>query len=133
MARTMRSVRLLFRYPVLAAGLLLAALILRALVPVGYMPAVSGGMLTLQLCPGTIPAPTPMAGMHHGESHEAPPKPGKPCDFAALGSPALGTAGPPLVAGTILFAVVLAVARGLVTLPRRPARLRPPLRAPPVA
>ena len=114
-------------------GLLFCALILRVLVPAGYMPAWSGGTPTLQLCPGSVPAAAPMAGMHHGAvKHEAPASPEQPCDFAGLAAPVLGSADPVLLIAALAFAFALAVSGGALSLPAPPSRLRPPLRAPPL-
>ena len=50
-------------------SLLLVALLFRAYVPVGFMPA-SGTPFLLQLCPATYPVPMPAhAGHHHSGTH----------------------------------------------------------------
>ena len=50
-----------------AVSLLLAMLLLRAYVPVGFMPA-SGTPFLLELCPGTASLPMP-AHHHHPDTH----------------------------------------------------------------
>ena len=49
--------------------LLLPALLLRALIPFGFMPMVAGGGLTIGLCPGEAPLPPGIAAAHHAEQH----------------------------------------------------------------
>lgn len=51
----------------LFCSLLLAALLLRAYVPVGFMPA-SGTPFLLEMCPGTYQVPMPA---HHGQHDPA--------------------------------------------------------------
>ena len=51
------------RYPALA---LTAALVLRALMPLGYMPAAPGSGLLFELCPDQLP---PGISMAHGAAH----------------------------------------------------------------
>lgn len=129
----------------LAALLLAAALLLKLLVPTGYMIAVDHGRLSIIVCPGMTPAPTPMpmAGMDHGMAQDMamphdPAKPadhGKaemPCAFAGLSAQVLGAVDIVLLA--IALAVVAAMAlRGRPTpAPRDAPRLRPPLRGPPL-
>jgi hypothetical protein len=58
------------RYDILT-GILLAMLMLRAYVPVGFMPA-SGTPFLLELCPSAAPMPSPPAmAAHHGHHHHA--------------------------------------------------------------
>jgi len=52
-------------------GLLLAMLLIRAYVPVGFMPA-SGSPFLLELCPAASPMPaSPSMPNHHGHQHHA--------------------------------------------------------------
>jgi hypothetical protein len=51
----------------LLTSFLLAVLLFRAYVPVGFMPA-SGTPFLLELCPAALSAPMP-AHHHHGDSH----------------------------------------------------------------
>jgi hypothetical protein len=125
--------RLLRSQPWLAALVLAAALVLRLLVPAGFMPTVSDGRVTLMLCSGTQPA-QPMAampGMAHHES-EGGSMAGSPCAYADLALPVLGAADVALLVAALAFVMALALRR-IVPLPlRAPARLRPPLRGPPL-
>lgn len=101
------------------------ALLVRLMVPVGFMPHVADGRVAIVACPGIVAS--------HGHAHDkAPDHDGfaKPCAFAAV-----------TLATTILAAVLLLAspfARTLVSAIRPtppPARTvrrwRPPLRAPP--
>ena len=130
----------------LAALLLAAALLLKLVVPTGYMIASDHGRLSIIVCPGMTPQPAPMAmtGMDHGMAHNMamPHDPGKPaehgkaempCAFAGLSAQALGAADIVLLA--IALAVVAAMAlRGRPTVaPRDAPRLRPPSRGPPLS
>lgn len=95
-----RSLLSHLRHPAGAArgwcGALLAlALLLRLLVPQGWMPGEDGRLV---LCPQA--GPVAMAPMHHGHGKTpAPPAADHPCAFAALG---LAAAPPPAVAATLL-------------------------------
>ena len=64
-------------------------LLLRTLVPAGYMIAPSGGWPVLTLCE----AAAPIAPAGH-EGHDAPAEPKQPCAYAALASPVLPPAPP---------------------------------------
>ncbi len=129
-----RTRALLRRHPAMLAALLFCTLLIRALVPAGYMPEVAGGTITLTLCSGTMPAePTTVAmpGMHHGSGHDGKTKAEQPCAFAGLTAPALGSADALLLLAALAFAFLLALAPQPLSLPA-PAHLRPPLRAPPL-
>ena len=52
------------------ARLLLVALLLRAYVPVGFMPA-SGTPFLLELCPAAAPMPMPMSASMPGHHHHS--------------------------------------------------------------
>jgi hypothetical protein len=58
------------RYDILT-GILLAMLLLRAYVPVGFMPA-AGTPFLLELCPSASPVPgSPLEPAHQGHHHHA--------------------------------------------------------------
>jgi len=124
-----------------AAALLLAivALFMKAAVPAGFMPDVTGGSIQLVLCSGygpetampmAMPMPTPGGGDHHDSS--GPDHKGAPCGFFGH------AAGSMFMADPIILAIAIAFI--LATVFRQPARivaavppfLRPPLRGPPV-
>jgi hypothetical protein len=78
-----------------AWALLFALLLLRALVPAGFMfSAAASGAPALVLCPGVEAPPPPVheMAMHrpaHRHGHDPASHPESPCPFAALASPAL--------------------------------------------
>ena len=82
----------------------LVALLLRAWVPAGFMPA-GDGSLALILCPGTVPVLASAASAHHGPDgrhrHDGRSEKagGTACPFAfasvAAGPPAPATLAPP--------------------------------------
>ena len=135
----------------LAWAVIVGALLMRAVVPAGFMPMATAHGIELVLCSGMAkPSDTtiaPAAGMmpgiqHHampdhampagadGE-HQIPAKPEAPCAFAGLTAPSIG--GADIVLLAIAFASVVAAA--LFQRPDAPIRprpfLRPPLRGPP--
>ena len=139
--------RSLLQHRLLAVWLVAAALAMKLLVPAGYMPMVSAGSITLELCSGYEPqkmakamampgmagdmAMPDMAGKHgHKDGHG---KVEMPCAFGGLAMPGLAGADP------ILFIVAIAfiMALGLLVTPMPPlgrtTHLRPPLRGPPTA
>ena len=125
---------LLLRHRMLAAWLIAIALLMKLLVPEGFMPMVSGGTITMELCSGYQPQKMAMAmpGMadHAGKKGQSG-KAEMPCAFSGLSAPSLTTADPILIA--IMIAFVLALGVFVAPLPpiADPLRLRPPLRAPP--
>ncbi|MDE8652655.1 DUF2946 family protein [Novosphingobium album (ex Liu et al. 2023)] len=132
--------RLLGRHPALAACLVAGALLLKVLVPAGFMPVVQSGTVTVALCSSagaggmTITIPTrPDNGAHDGQ-HGGDPQQATdhPCAFAPLSGPALASADPALLLAAILFVFVAAIFRHPLVLPRSGAQLRPPLRGPPL-
>lgn len=141
----------LLQHRALAAALFALALLVKLLVPAGYMPSASGG-IALQLCGGIVPAPAVkpaqpamhMPGMaHHAavepqdqhDGHDGSPEhPGAdmPCAFAGLALPSLAAVDPLLLAIALAF-VVAAIFRATTTRAvRRSPHLRPYLRGPPV-
>jgi hypothetical protein len=123
-------------------------LLMRAIVPAGFMPMATANGIELVLCSGmaqpsdTTTAPAAAGMMHHAMPHHAmparvdgghqiPAKPDAPCAFAGLTAPSLG--GTDIVLLAIAFASVVAAA--LFQRPNAPIRprpfLRPPLRGPP--
>lgn len=126
--------RRLRSHPGLVALVFAAALALRVLVPAGFMPTVADGRVTLMLCSGVQPA-QPMAampGMAHHNSDHGGGMVGSPCAYADLAVPALGAADPVLLAVALAFVMALAIRRAIPLAPREFARLRPPLRGPPL-
>jgi hypothetical protein len=114
-----------------------AALLLKLLVPTGYMIGSEHGRITLELCSGVAPPTMTMAmpGTQgdmpdHGESQDHG-KVEMPCAFAALSTASLGAIDP--IQLVVLLAFVMAVGLSPAVLPATVRRgyLRPPLRGPP--
>lgn len=115
--------------------LVACSLAVRLIVPAGFMPALDGGRITLQICSGMASTETmaTMPTMHHGKSDlPAKSRIETPCAFAGMGVAALGTVDPVLLLAAVLFAFLIASRAVSQVLPAPPGRLRPPLRAPPL-
>ncbi|HYL01700.1 MAG TPA: hypothetical protein VEU78_10925 [Steroidobacteraceae bacterium] len=88
------------RRRMLLALLVLPVLVLRALVPIGFMPVSDRGSFHIDFCPGEAQPPgalaaQPLAHHHHhgGADHGAPaPVSHAPCLFALSASPAFAPA-----------------------------------------
>lgn len=121
----------------LAVLLCTAALLLKLLVPAGWMIDPAGGWPGIMPCPQAA-AVASVAADHHamvGHDHappseSSPPAKELPCAFAGLAA-ALTAINPFLLAGLIAFVMALVAAGRPVVLPERCTRIRPPLRAPP--
>ena len=126
----------LLRHRLLAAWLVAAALMMKVLVPSGYMLGTStAGSITIELCSGYGPQKmiVAMPGMaHHPDKKGEHGKAEMPCAFSGLSAPSLAGADPLLLAVAIAF-VIFTVFRIATrpALPGTPSYLRPPLRGPP--
>lgn len=111
-----------------AVLLCVAALVLKLLVPTGYMIAADHGRIAISVCPGMVAAHADMPG--HGKTADHP-APEQPCAFAGLSAAALGSVDAVLLAAAIAFVMVAAF--GEIAAPRTvaPPHLRPPPRGPP--
>lgn len=114
-----------------------ATLLLKMLVPTGYMIDSVSGSITITICSGTGPATMTMEmpGMHgdmpgHGKSTDHG-KAEMPCAFSGLSAAALGATDPIQLAALIAFVLALGLVAIILPAPSRPAHLRPPLRGPP--
>lgn len=119
----------------LAALLVAAALLLKVVVPTGFMiGADASRTITVMIChdaSGDGPAKQISVPLKKGEG-EAPGKPGKgECPYAALSMASLSGADPVLLALALAFIVTLGFASVCFALPQRPAFILPPLRGPP--
>jgi len=119
-------------------ALLLATLLVRALIPAGYMVGSKSMLLTVELCESSDPGsratqvaipidrtddgPTGQHGMNDGA-----------CAFSALSFAAVSGADPALLAIALIFIVTLGFAPMASVTVRRALHLRPPLRGPPAA
>lgn len=124
--------RLALYRPALAGFILAAALLMKVLVPAGFMPTTSGTMLIVQICSGygaqTMAVPMPAKEDQRQGGHQGKEM---PCAFSGLAAPSLAAADPVLLASAILFIMVMAVRAAMVFAAAPPAFLRPPLRGPP--
>ncbi|NJR78589.1 hypothetical protein [Sphingomonas corticis] len=139
----MRFVRNLVAQRRLATLICAAALLLKLLIPAGFMIDSTNGRLSVIVCLGAAPRPVAMAmpGRHGDRSHHAAPsghgqpsdhgKPELPCAFAGLSAATTGPVDPIQLAALIAFVLALGLAAATLPAPAPFARLRPPLRGPP--
>ena len=148
----MQYVRLLIAQRHIAVAICVAALLLKLIVPTGYMIDASRGHFAIIACPGTVAAPaanamTGMSGMHaampdhgmqsdHGGAKDHDPSGGHakvelPCAFAGLSAAALGAVDPILIATFVAFVMLLGYRAGYSPPVVQRSFLRPPLRGPP--
>ena len=137
--RRVLTIRRLLAQRYFAVLLCAPALLLKLLVPTGYMISSEHGRITIELCSGVAPNATTMtmSGAHgdmpdHGKSQDH----GKAemlCAFAGLSAATLGAIGP--VQFVVLIAFVMAIGLSPAVQPAtvRRGHLRPPLRGPPAA
>lgn len=125
---------LLSRHRWLAMWLVGAALLMKMLVPAGFMPAMSNGTILVQLCSSTgvrtVAMEMPgLSGQSGGQDQHAVAD--QPCVFSGLSIPGLAGADPLLLA----IAIAFIMATGRRTAPAaviwRHNHVRPPSRAPP--
>ena len=118
----------------LAAGLIAAALLIKALVPLGFMPGTaSNGTMIVQICNGYGPQSMVMEIPGKAE-HDKQSQHGKgemPCAFSGLSVPSLAGTDPVLLALAILFVMAMALRTVRPLALSSAAYLRPPLRGPP--
>lgn len=112
----------------LAVLLCVAALLMKLVVPSGFMIGDHHGRLSIEVCSGV--APTTMAMPGHGKSRDHG-KAEQPCAFAGLSAAALGAVDAVLLAGLIAFVMTAWLVAAPRPEPRARAWLRPPLRGPP--
>ena len=112
-----------------------ATLLLKLLVPTGYMIGSAHGRMTIELCSGVASPSMAMPGMHGDmPGHGQPKDHGKaemPCAFAGLSAVSLAAVDPLQLAALIAFVTGAGRASPAPFTPTRPAHLRPPLRGPP--
>ena len=125
----------------LAALICAATLLLKLVVPSGYMIGGDHGRITIELCSGIASPPMPMM-MHAtmpGMKGEMPADHGKgdhgktemPCAFSGLSLASLGAVDPVLLAAFVAFIVAAGLCPVAQPAPPRRTYLRPPLRGPP--
>lgn len=140
----MHPIRRLLAQRHLAVLICAAALLLKLLVPTGYMIDSSQSRITVTICSGiaastmTMEVPrTEMPGIHgdmpdHGKKGQSKAAE-MPCAFSGLSGAALGAIDPLLLAALIAFVMAIGFAGVVLPAPSRPAYLRPPLRGPPAS
>lgn len=133
----MLAVRRLLAQRHLAVLICTAVLLLKLLVPTGYMVDNSHGRITITICSGTAPRTMTMEipGMHgdmpdHGKSKDHG-KAEMPCAFSGLSAAALGAIDPVQLAALIAFVMAIGFVGVMLPAPVRSAYLRPPPRGPP--
>lgn len=117
-----------------ACAVFALALMMKIVMPAGFMPSVSNGKIVVSICSGTGPMTVVMTvpGSEHGKPGERQHgKAEQPCAFAGLSSPSLAAADPVVLALAILFAMALALRPMAARTATAPPYLRPPLRGPP--
>lgn len=123
----------IFRHRRLAALLVAAALLMKLLVPTGFMPEISGGKMVVQLCTGqgaqTVMIDIPgKVGEHEQSEHK---KADMPCAFAGLSSPSLAATDPILLVIAVAFIIATVFLAAPLPISRRGLYLRPPSQGPP--
>ena len=136
----MQAVRHLLAQRQVALWLCAATLILRLLVPTGYMIGSDHGHVAIIACP-SVTAPVQAAAMpmmHHAaesrptEHHPTDHGPSDgPCAFAGLSAAMLGAVDPVLLAGLVAYILRLGFVATRVAVPTAFRHARPPLRGPP--
>ena len=114
-----------------AATLFGLALLLKALMPAGYMTVSSGKSITVEICSGTGPAALTLHIPSGGNDKSGKTSAERPCAFAGLGAQALAAVDPFILEAALAFAFILALLTVDLRLPRHREHLRPPLRGPP--
>ena len=144
----MLAVRRLLAQRYFAVLLCAATLLLKLLVPAGYMIGSEQGRITIALCSGVAP-PAMMMAMpevattmampdmhadmpHHGKSQDHG-KAEMPCAFAGLSAASLGAIDPVQLVALILFVMTVGLSPSVLPTILRQCHLRPPLRGPPAA
>ena len=133
----MQAVRHLLTQRHLAVLICAVTLLLKLLVPTGYMIDSNHGHLTITICLGSTPRTMAMEmpKMHgdmpdHGKSKDHG-KAEMPCAFSGLSAAMIGAIDPIQLVALIAFVLAVGLAATVLPAPSRPAYLRPPLRGPP--
>lgn len=142
------AIRTLFAQRHLAVLICAAALLVKLIVPAGFMVGQVDGHAAIILCPGSGPVPPALvarheamampgqAAMHHGmgdHPDHSDDTHGRdmPCAFAGLAAPGLAAVDPIQLALLLVFILALGVAQATTPPPCAAPYLRPPLRGPP--
>jgi len=109
-----------------------AALLVKAVMPAGFMPVVSNDIIFVQLCTGqgaqtiAMKVPGQTDNSDHGQSE-------MPCAFAGLSSPSLAAVDPVLLTIAIAFVIAGGIRFHSQIILWRRVYLRPPAIGPPSA
>jgi len=114
----------------LAALLVALALVMKALVPSGYMLGGDTRVLTVQICADSL-GHMVTKQITVGQKSKDGQKADAPCAFAAHGHAMMGGADPIQLALALLFVLALGFAPLVPVARRAMAYQRPPLRGPP--
>lgn len=120
------------------AGLILSlSLIMKVIVPAGFMLGNEGRVLTVEICTGvagehlTQQVVLPADDKSHS-SKDGHDKAGEACPFTALAMGAVSGADVTLLQAALVFIILCNFVHLSQLPPERTANLRPPLRGPPV-
>jgi hypothetical protein len=137
--RPVLTVRRLLAQRYFAVLVCAAPLLLKLLVPAGYMICSEHGRISIELCSGVAPQSMTMAmpGMRgdmpdHGKSQDHG-KTEMPCAFAGLSAASLGAIDPIQLVTLIAFVMAIGLSPAVQPATVRRGHLRPPLRGPPAA
>ena len=129
----MPVIRRLLAHPRLVVLICAVALLLKVLVPTGYMISDGPGGPAITICSGmkaapgvSIPGDLPDQGRSEDQG-----KVGVPCPFASLSALSLAAIDPVLLVHLLVFIMVVGFAATVAGAAPARVRLRPPLRAPP--
>jgi hypothetical protein len=105
------------------------ALMLRVLVPAGFMPSLDNGRMVVAICNGVghATAVIDVPGLEHKRDGQVQ----SPCAFADLAMPSLSGADPIQLAVLVEFVLALGTVVAIALPPTAALRLWPPLRGPP--
>lgn len=127
--------RLVLNNPALAGFVLALALVMKLLMPAGFMPTVDNGHIVISICSGTGPMKVVMTipGMEHGEGEDSGHhnKAEQPCAFTGLSLSSLAAADVVLLTAAIMFILALGMRPVAPLVTAATPYLRPPLRGPP--
>ena len=132
----MQAARHLIAHRHLAVLICAAALLLKLLVPSGYMIGSDHGRMGIELCSGVASSSMAMAmpGIHgdmpdHGKKDHG--KAEVPCAFAGLSAASLGAIDPIQLAALLAFVLAMGLCSAVLPASIGRTYLRPPPRGPP--
>lgn len=128
--------RLVATQPAILVLAFAAALLLRGLVPSGYMPESKAGRITIAICSGSSTVQQvielPVRGQDKDSEHQHTHPDMAPCHFAGHSLPLLADDVQPILSGIAPAVRALPALRRATRLLGQRARYRPPSRGPPL-